>query len=241
MTFNLRFGLADDGPNSWDFRKESVSCLFKTFLPDFICLQEVNPFQINFLTSVLHDFRYIGMYQPSSHKWQDNLIFFKKEWLCFKYDHFFLSDTPWKKSSFSGSQWPRQATYGVFRKNHHLFALVNTHFDFEAQVQEKSSALIVSSIKDKCPNMPVIVAGDFNADQNSSAHDIFMKSGFMDPLSMGSGHTFHGFDGSGKGGRIDWIIYKGNLSPVSSEILSSAFGGQYPSDHFPVLAEFILY
>ena len=31
LTFNLRFGLADDGANSWDHRKKGLSALFKKY------------------------------------------------------------------------------------------------------------------------------------------------------------------------------------------------------------------
>jgi len=36
LTFNIRFGLADDGANSWDHRKKGLPALFKKYRPDFI-------------------------------------------------------------------------------------------------------------------------------------------------------------------------------------------------------------
>ena len=50
LTLNLRFGLADDGADSWDHRKKALPVLFKKYHPDFIGLQEANDFQIDYLT-----------------------------------------------------------------------------------------------------------------------------------------------------------------------------------------------
>lgn len=240
MTFNLRFALAEDGANSWEFRKGSVSELFSIHAPDFICLQEVNPIQIPFLSRLLNDYRYIGRYFPSSYKWQDNLIFFRRDWTCLRFDHFFLSDTPKKESRISGSIWPRQGVLGVFKKNGINLSIINTHFDFDSEVQVKSSSLLVSIAQSIGRNLPVFVAGDFNADYKSPAHDLFIASGFKDSISDENNHTFHDFGRKEKGGLIDWILYKGDLENVYSEIIKTEFSGKYPSDHYPVLAEYIL-
>ncbi len=60
LSFNLRFGLADDGANSWDHRKKALPALFKKYRPDFIGLQEANDFQIDYLTKVLIGYEFKG-------------------------------------------------------------------------------------------------------------------------------------------------------------------------------------
>jgi len=48
MTLNLRFGLAEDGRNGWEYRKEAVARLFREHGTDFIATQEANDFQIDY-------------------------------------------------------------------------------------------------------------------------------------------------------------------------------------------------
>jgi endonuclease/exonuclease/phosphatase family metal-dependent hydrolase len=58
------------------------------------------------------------------------------------------------------------------------------------------------------------------------------------PNPAGPKGTFHGFKGTPGEARIDWIMYRGALKPVSVETITDNNNGRYPSDHFPVLAVF---
>ena len=64
MTLNIRFGLADDGDNSWRFRKDCFPTLFQKYRPDILALQEVNDFQLDFLKDVLSEYGHIGRRLP---------------------------------------------------------------------------------------------------------------------------------------------------------------------------------
>ena len=81
LTFNLRFGLADDGPNSWDHRKKALPALFKKYHPDFIGLQEANDFQIDYLAEILTGYEFIGKRSPAPPYWQNNVIFYKNNFI----------------------------------------------------------------------------------------------------------------------------------------------------------------
>ena len=50
--------------------------------------------------------------------------------------------------------------------------------------------------------------------------------------------TYHAFTGVTSGNRIDWVMHNGGFKAVSAEILKSSYDGIYPSDHFPIGAEF---
>jgi len=117
MTLNLRFGRAEDGPNSWDNRKQRFIAFFEAHRPDFIGMQEVNDFQIDFLKKLLTEYHFIGQRSPAPDYWQDNLIFYKKEWKCGFHKRFFLSHTPSVPSRFAESKWPRQCVIGIFEKD----------------------------------------------------------------------------------------------------------------------------
>ncbi len=49
MTMNLRFGLAKDGKNRWERRRDVVKNFLEPMNTDFIGFQEVNHFQAEFL------------------------------------------------------------------------------------------------------------------------------------------------------------------------------------------------
>lgn len=243
MTFNIRFGLAKDSDNLWEDRKESVIKIIKEKNPDFIGIQEVNDFQLKFLKKNLKDYKVTGIYNKNNPRWQQLPVFYKKTWECILSEHFFLSDTPYKESKFTESQWPRQTVTTLFRQNQSIVSITNAHFDFKDKVQVKSADLIRHKLSCLNSKIPKILCGDFNADPTGKCYHQFIFKNppkFKDPFSTIQSATFHGFTGVPNTGRIDWILYSGNLSPISKEIIKYNENGKYPSDHFPVYVKFNL-
>lgn len=242
MTMNLRFGLAEDGENSWMNRKKAYPDLFTIHEPDFIGFQEANDFQTAYLCGVLKDHRHIGerenLKDPPVRSWQDNLIFYRRPWTCVTHRHYFLSDTPDIESKFPESQWPRQCIIGHFRNNGRSLVHVNTHFDFAAKVQEQSACVVLEFLKEFPADAPVLITGDFNTSPCSRTYDLFREKGFRDLFENHHSSTFHGFTGKDLGGHIDWILFKGPIEGVEHRIIQNPFNGIYPSDHYPVKAVF---
>lgn len=239
---NLRFGLADDGPHKWDIRKHAYPKLLEEYPADFYAFQEANDFQTTYLQELLSDYKVIGQRSNAPAYWQNNVIFFHRRWTCLNSEHFYLSDTPEVPSKFKESQWPRQCTMGLFQKEHLRLAVINTHLDFKADVQQKSAVLIMRRLKQMRSNRPVILMGDFNAGPTSSCMKAFtagpvgFKSAFG-PQPMG---TFHNFKGLAEGDPIDWILYAGELEKTDSRMVTTPVADIYPSDHFPLVAAFNL-
>ena len=242
MTFNIRFGLAHDTDNPWGKRKDFLLETIKSESPDFIGFQEANDFQRDFLKKNLKNYNCTGIYKTSEKRWQDIPIFFKKEWECVLSDHFFLSNSPLVKSKFKESEWPRQAVTSLFYKQGKFICITNTHFDFKDLVQQKSAKLIKSRLDSYNTRVPQIICGDFNADPTGVCYYEFTQSNnlesFKDPFGNLHTPTFHGFTGVPKTGRIDWVLYKGDIKPIGKKILKNSKYGKYPSDHFPVSVKF---
>lgn len=241
MTFNIRFGLAPDFNNPWEKRKESVIKIITEKDPDFIGIQEVNDFQLKYLTDNLKDYNVTGLYRKNDPNWQEIPIFYKKDWENILSEHFFLSDTPYKESKFNDSQWPRQAVTGLFAKKGEIVSVTNTHFDFKDNVQVKSADLIRHKLSCINSKIPKVLCGDFNADPTGKCYHQFIFKNppdFKDPFETAQSATFHGFTGVPNTGRIDWILYSGDLHPVSGKIIEYCENGRYPSDHFPVFVNF---
>jgi endonuclease/exonuclease/phosphatase family metal-dependent hydrolase len=249
MSLNLRFGLAEDGPNSWTFRKARIAALFDDRRPDLVAFQEANGFQIDFLREVLGEYGVIGRRLPAPDFWQNNVIFFRSPWRCTHSDHFFLSHTPDIPSRFAESRWPRQCTIGIFERERRRLVAADTHLDFDEAVQEKSAELILARMGKVSDDLPTILMGDFNASPGSAAHRVFTESGgraggsasgfstVFDPPYPG---THHDFSGASDGRHIDWILYRGGLRMETGEVCRFELDGAYPSDHFPVCAAFTL-
>ena len=240
LSLNLRFGLADDGPNSWPLRSVAYPDLIAQNPCDFYAFQEANDFQISFLEELLRDYRYIGQRRPAPDYWQNNVIFYHKRWRCLDHHHFFLSDTPEVVSQFIGSRWPRQCTMGTFKQADRRLTVVNTHFDFKPEVQRRSALLICRRLERLAPVWPIVLMGDLNAGADSSCLEVFANygDGFRSALQSSGTGTHHGFRGSPQGEAIDWILYHGGIQVKQSRVVTDKYCGYFPSDHFPLIAYF---
>ena len=240
MTMNLRFGLANDGPHAWEHRKSLVAKVLDAYPCDFIGFQEVNHFQAEFVTRLLADHGYIGWYNKGLKWWQNCLILFDPSWQCLGHRHFFLSRTPDVPSMLPGSRWPRQCIIGWFKKKNRYLLCANTHFDFKSKVQQQSAGLVMEFLNYFPKGIPQIITGDFNATPGSPAHRCFKSNGFGLVMESRPVTTFHDFTGKKTGLHIDWILYRGGLSPVSEQVIQDSFNGLFPSDHYPVRSGFTL-
>ena len=247
ISFNIRFGLADDGLNRWTHRKHAVAKLFQQYPSDLICIQESNDFQTEFLKELLPQYNFIGIHQPAPESWQNNVIFYRKTVECIDKQHFFLSETPSQPSKSWGSEWPRQCTIGRFKIGSSEFLCLNTHFDFKEQTQYKSAQLIWQRMTTRYLDLPAILTGDFNAEPDSKTYRWLtgkldgpenslpdFKETFKEPYPG----TYHQFTGEPVTGLIDWVLYRGDLHLKKCRVIKDTFNGMFPSDHFPLLAYF---
>jgi len=249
MTLNMRFGLADDGPNNWNFRKKALPALLRNYASDVIGFQEVNDFQIDYLKDILSDYDYIGQRSPSPSFWQNNILFFQRPWQCIADDHFFLSSTPDIPSRSPNSRWPRQGTIGVLQNSRtdRVIVCANTHFDFKPAVQTASAYILLERLKAVAAGHPTILMGDFNTLPDSPCHQVLtgatrlpdrLSGPFKNIWQDSFPGTFHNFTGQSDGRHIDWVLYRGPLSLEACRVIRETFNGFYPSDHFPVQADF---
>jgi len=253
FSLNLRFGLADDGPNRWHYRRQLIPRLLNRYPADFYSFQEVNDFQARDIQAVLTNYRFIGKRQPAPSYWQNNIIFYHPAWRCTEHHHFYLSLTPDVPSKFDDSRWPRQCTMGVFQQADRRLVCINTHFDFKETVQERSARLIISRLSTLPITEPAIMVGDFNATPDDGCYQIltgttpqtqpagYDKSGmpfFEDVFEQPFPSTHHGFTGQTEGDHIDWVLYRGKIEPKERMVIHDVFNGRYPSDHFPLFVRF---
>ena len=249
MSYNVRFA-SETPPNDWPTRRPLLRECIRQAEPDVIGTQEGVYSQLNDIAEDLPQYSWIGLGRDGGSRGEFMAVWYRKERVePLAFDHFWLSDTPEVVGSTTwGNKIRRMVTWVRFRDKTTgaEFYFWNTHFDHEVQVaREKSGELLRRRIAEIGDELPVILVGDFNAAAGENpvyasllAGDYFLDSWTAAPERKGEGFgTFNGFGETPQGGaRIDWILVRGNVEVLSSEIVTYKAGAQYASDHYPVVA-----
>ncbi len=253
MTYNVRYGLADDGENSWEYRKDFLASQLNFYNPDIFGTQEGLPFQVKYIDSQLLNHKFIGLSRDGGDKGEYSAIFYNKgKFEVIEQHTFWLSPTPSKPSKGWDAACPRICTYGLFKdkQTKNKFWIINTHLDhIGIEARKESVHLILKKIKEiNTKNYPLVFMGDLNAEPESKPI-VSLKSVLNDSKEIsnekpfGPIGTFNAFkfnDSITK--RIDYIfISKNNTIKVNKyAVLSDSKDLKYPSDHLPVYVELTL-
>lgn len=248
MTFNVRYA-SDSGPNRWEERRPVMVALLRDERPDVIGTQELFQRQGDDLVRALPGYRWFGRDRRGGHADEHMGVFYRPDRLrLVEQGDFWLSDTPGRPNSISwGADLPRMATWGVFETRgggRRRFVFLNTHFAHrgrDAHARERSAALILARLPEIAKGLPVVVAGDLNADPSSPVYAAF-ASRMIDVWTEaerrhGPAGTYHGFTGEADR-RIDYLFVRG-LAPKEARTNTHHGGSVYPSDHFPVSAKLV--
>lgn len=258
MSFNIRYGTANDGINHWTKRREALIQTIDAFKPDLLGTQETLAEQKNFIEEKLPRFASFGVGRDDgSNRGEMAALFYRRDRFE-KLDggHFWLSEKP---DSIGSKGWdaalPRIATWVKLQDGHRPQSLpilfLNTHFDHQGVQARKEAALLVRRKLQELGNgCELIVTGDFNADADSEPYmslfaqsvedtppviDTYRAIHADEPADHG---TFSGFKADQvHGARIDWIGCSLGWKVVSAGIDRTTIeGSRTPSDHFPVTA-----
>lgn len=252
MSYNVRLGSADDGENSWDFRKEKVAELIGYYEPDFLGMQEVQKMQLDYLLENLPQYKFIGLPRENGEFAEYSCIFYNAEkFKVLEYKTFWLSETPNEMSKGWDAACHRIVTYGLFqdKKSKQKFWIANTHLDHMGmKAREESAKMLVEFSKElkTKKDIPFILTGDFNAEPNDKVISI-LKDALVDSYTSsnkkpyGPKGTWNGFKFNDKIEiRLDYIFYTNakSLEVDSISIIDDFYDFKYPSDHLPVLVHF---
>lgn len=252
MTFNLRFA-SQSKPNSWPERRPVMKECIAEADADIFGTQEGVYEQLKDIEKDSPQYRWLGLGRDGGSRGEFMAIYYKHDrFEPLEYDHFWLSDTPNVIASTTwGNSNRRMVTWIRFldKKSSRQFYFINTHFDHQIQpAREKSAALLKEKIQGLKADLPLILLGDFNAKAGANkAYEILTEGDFLKDTWHTAKEkrgeivaTFHNFRGPSAGdNRIDWILGR-DIQTTWTSILTCARNGQYPSDHFPVIAEIVL-
>jgi endonuclease/exonuclease/phosphatase family metal-dependent hydrolase len=257
VSFNIRFGTANDGENHWDKRREFLVETIKAMNPDLLGTQETLGFQRDYLAKELADFDHLGVGRDDGKEAGEMMALYYRRSRFEKLDggHFWLSETPEVVGSKSwDSSLPRMVSWVKLRDKKQASAppvlFFNTHFDHRGPTARLESAkLIRAKASELGKDCLVVITGDFNADQQSPPYEALFstiegrESPVVDsyravhPEKQANEGTFSGFNASQvSGARIDWIGVSRGWKIKSAEIDRTSRDGRTPSDHVPVLA-----
>lgn len=249
MTLNLRYA-SDRPPNAWPQRRPVMKDCILEIKPDLIGTQEGVYAQLKDLHQDLHGYEWIGLGRDGGSKGEFMAVFYRRDrFEPLEYDHFWLSDTPEVMASSTwGNSNRRMVTWVRFqdKRTNRQFYFWNTHLDHALQpAREKGAELILNRLQNLNAELPLLLVGDFNATAgtNKVFHLLVNTNAFQDTWTLAKSKrgeivkTFHNFRGPVAGdNRIDWILARGKVEVDATQIITFSREGQFPSDHFPVVA-----
>lgn len=240
ISFNIRYATANDGANSWQYRRAAAAQMLNTLGPDMFGIQEGRQVSVDYFDEQLTEYTRIvtaGNYVNSS-------IYYRTE----KFDVvskglFYLSETP----SVSGKGWDATSIHGCnwaqfkHKESGRIIWYFNTHFDVDGKTARiESSKLMVNMIKTLAgDNATVILTADFNTRSNGgylTALNEYMQLSRTSAASTDDNRTYNGFNNT-SGNVIDHI-YSRNLTALIYHTITENYGVPYVSDHYPISTKF---
>jgi endonuclease/exonuclease/phosphatase family metal-dependent hydrolase len=247
MSFNIRYGTADDGDQRWERRRSLVIDRIRQFDPDLLGLQECrDDTQAEYVQSQLQEYEFFGVPRGgdgSTALEMAPILFKKTVFKPIQKGVFWLSDTPHVAGSISwGSVFPRTAVWIelLHQPTGRSLLFLNTHFDYQMSAIERSSDLLRQWLDQALIRHPLLVTGDFNADKDSQAYQQLTRNPSLRdvfkavPLEDGNEGTFHGYGQELQ--PIDWMLASQHFKVSHAGVDRFQAGSLYPSDHYPITA-----
>lgn len=254
MSFNLRYDKPDPDNHAWKVRKQAVAALITHYSPDIIGTQEGQAHQLLDLHRLLPNYQSVGSDRTGTDTGEYCAIFYRTERLrCLRTQDFVLSDTPEIPGSISpawGNPIPRMASWAVFAVvgEARTVTLLNTHLDYKST---QARELGVKLIRDRIGGLDLaesylFLTGDFNADPGTVPREMLkspLSNGVtlhdaLKDIALEHQLSFHDFTGQAFAA-IDTIYYDSRVSLQNVLIDTQQWLGIWPSDHFPVVADFV--
>jgi endonuclease/exonuclease/phosphatase family metal-dependent hydrolase len=251
MSFNIRYGTAPDGRNSWNFRKGAVVEAIGDLGPDLIGLQECrDDEQSLFIQANLPDYNFIGTQRGGSGDSaveMTPILYRRNRFILENFGYFWLSTIPDLRGHKSwGAAFPRIAVWAALRDRQHAaqtFYFCNTHLDHASgQAIMEGGQLLLERLPLHAKGNPLILTGDFNTPRGGPLHMIMTDGDTRGSLRLKDTHpidapgTYHGFGRENNAQAIDWILVDERFRTQNAGI-GEIRGSPYASDHAPLFAD----
>lgn len=246
MSFNIRYGTADDGPNRWDRRREHVMAMLKQRDPDLIGLQECLDFQLEQIKAALPGHAAYALGREKDGGGEMCAILWRSDRFELIDSGSFglapegkLGETAWDAALPRICSWVHLHD----RLNARSFWLYNAHLDHVGeQARLESAKLLLQRIGESFmangAEMPVLLTGDFNCTPDSApmqallsqlqdCHALgnftYSSSNERLPMDESASGTFHNWTGEAGRRRIDYVLSSPDFSLISSELIRDSW------------------
>ena len=234
-SYNVRYDNPGDSLNNWKYRKDVMGkqILFHDF--DIFGTQEALQHQLEDLLERLPHYDYIGVGRDDGKSdGEHSAIFYKTDMFqLLDNGDFWLSEDTTQPNKGWDAVLPRICSWGKFREKStgFVFFFFNVHFDHVGIIARKKSAkLILDKIKTLAGDLPTMLTGDFNVDQNSESYLVLNNSNILTDaydiaqLKYGSEGTFNSFNiNVNSESRIDHIFVTNDFNVLKHGVLTDTY------------------
>ena len=250
MSYNIRYGSAEDESNSWTNRRPATIAMINDQLPDIFGVQEAESDQLEYVTANCTDYSMVGVGRDDGVSTGEHMSVFwnTKTMKMLDWGTFWLSDTPDKPSGTWGSSIRRSTTWTLVqhRESGKKLYFVNTHLHHkvnEYEAQKKGLELIKERIAQmNTSGYPVVLTGDFNIQPGHAALDVLdgvMLSAREEAQKTSNLNTYNAFKSTG-GEILDYIYYSGFSGCLEFQTVTNTYLDiPYISDHYPVMSRLV--
>ncbi|MDD6032526.1 MAG: endonuclease/exonuclease/phosphatase family protein [Oscillospiraceae bacterium] len=253
-SFNLKHDSVFARRNRWAVRRELVRQVIEQTRPAILGVQELMPAMREDLRSLLADYSAFGFGRSRNLGGEESAILVSSGNRVCSDSTFWLSRHPNRQGSRAFfAIFPRICTVcevdleGIGRR----IRVFNTHLDHicgPARTLGARTILQVMHRLNQKEQLPCILMGDMNTGPGSYPIQLLSNNLHQYPdirlhnlyESLGEDEifgTYHGFKGRTDRAPIDYIFYSDEFTVERAYIDTTSLEGQYPSDHFPLVAE----
>ena len=259
MSFNIRYGTANDGDNRWELRRELVIERMQAAAPEVLGLQEALAFQLDEISAALPNYAIEAAGRDDGKRGGEHtaILFDATRFERLDGATFWLAPDPKQPGAVAwGANLPRTCTWVQLRERATGAAwfVFNTHWDHQSQESRaRSGWLIRDMIQELTGGSRAVLLGDFNAAEDNPA--IVRLRGddpTRPPIGGGDlvlvdtlrqvqgdralGGTFNGWQNAQPERRIDYVFATPDITITKAAIDLTQVQSHWPSDHCPVLA-----
>lgn len=185
-TYNIRNANQGDSinGNGWGQRYPYIASLVQFHGFDIFGTQEGKSWQLLDLKQAMPGYDYIGVGRDDGKEAGEYAAIFYRtgRFEVLEHGDFWLSTITDRPNKGWDAVLPRICTWGKFRdkESGFTFLFFNLHMDHVGvKARAESAKLILSKIKEQPAHIPVILAGDFNVDQNNESYKLLDNSGVL--------------------------------------------------------------
>ena len=249
MSFNVRYGTAQDGDNVWDNRKDAACAMLLDQHPAVFGVQEALDFQLEYFEEHCPGYSYVGVGREDGVSGGEHMaVFYDTERIdLVDWGTYWLSETPDVPSLGWDAACRRTATWTLLKEKSggRKFYFVNTHLDHVGKEARRNGLLLlVERIGAMNPDgVPMVLTGDMNVypdDPCLLELRGLMKDSRQTAPETDTDQTWHDWGRVSGNPPIDYVFYSGFSGCQKFQVIRQPYCGvQYVSDHYPVKATLV--